>query len=145
MVNEIGSGEPYASLTAVLRRHLVPKLILSVIFVLSTVVPSQGQNLDLAQFGLGSFTPVVAELDGDPNTIEWIAWTQFGLWVINPTTLCKSIVTVETKDWGPGTFLLSYVQRIAGKDRLILIDIDTSDGSLPANVYDITSPCYPTK
>jgi hypothetical protein len=57
----------------------VRKLLLSVMFVLSSVLPSQGQNLDLAQFGLGPIAPVVAELDGDPNTIEWMAWTQFGL------------------------------------------------------------------
>ena len=121
------------------------KLLLSVMFVLSSVLPSQGQNLDLAQFGLGPIAPVVAELDGDPNTIEWMAWTQFGLWVINPTTFCKSIVTVDNKDWGPGKFFLAFVQRIAGQDRLVLIDIDNSDGRLPAGVYNISSPCYSAK
>ena len=121
------------------------KLLLSIVFVLSSVLPSQGQSLDLAQFGLGPISPVVAELDGDPNTIEWMAWTQFGLWVINPATLCKSIVLIDIEDEGPGRFYLSYMQRIAGKDRLVLIDIDNSDGSLPANVHNISSPCYPAK
>ena len=80
-----------------------------------------------------------------PGPIEWIAWTDFGLWVIDPTTLCKSIVTVNLGPPAPGTFYVSYVQRIAGKDRLVLIDIDKSDGYLPASVHNITSPCYPTK
>ncbi len=123
----------------------MPKLLLSIMFVLSSVLPSQGQTLDLAQFELGAIAPVVAELDGDPNTIEWIAWTQFGLWVINPATLCKSMVVLDLGNWVPGTFYLFYVQRIAGKDRLVLIDIDNSDGSLPANVHNIISPCYPAK
>ena len=123
----------------------MPKLLLSIMFVLSSVLPSQGQNLDLAQFGLGPIAPVVAELDGDPNTIEWMAWTQFGLWIINPATLCKSIVMVDIEDGVPGTFYVSYLQRIAGKDRLVMIDIDNSDGRLPANVHTIISPCYPAR
>jgi hypothetical protein len=144
-VKEIGSGEGYASLTADLKETTRASATAVCHFVLGFVLPAQGQNLDLAQFGLGPITPVVAELDGDPNPIEWIAWTQFALWVINPTTLCKSMVTVDTKDWGPGAFIVSYVQRIARKDRLVLSDIDTSDGSLPASVYNISSPCYPAK
>jgi len=119
--------------------------ILLFAFGVGVVAPSQAQSLDLAQFELGAIAPVVAELDGDPRTIEWIAWTDFGLWVIDPTTLCKSIVTVNLGPPAPGTFYVSYVQRIAGKDRLVLIDIDKSDGYLPASVHNITSPCYPMK
>ncbi len=121
------------------------KLLLSIMFVLVTALSAPGQTLDLAQFELGAIAPVVTELDGDPNTIEWIAWTQFGLWVINPATLCKSMVVLDLGNWVPGTFYLFYVQRIAGKDRLVLIDIDTSDGSLPASIHNIISPCYPAK
>ena len=65
--------------------------------------------------------------------------------MINAATLCQSIVLIDIEDEGPGRFYLSYMQRIAGKDRLVLIDIDNSDGSLPANVHNISSPCYPAK
>ena len=54
-------------------------------------------------------------------------------------------LTVNVGHPAPGTFYVSYVQRIAGKDWLVLIDIDKSDGYLPASVHNITSPCYPTK
>lgn len=119
--------------------------ILLFAFGVRVVAPSPAQSLDLAQFELGAIAPIVAELDDDPNTIEWIAWTDFGLWVIDPTTLCKSMVTVNLGHPAPRTFYVAYVQRIAGKDRLVLIDTDKSDGYLPASVHNITSPCYPTK
>jgi len=117
-------------------KHLTLTLVLLVSLPLTV-----SAQFNLADFGLGPFLPFVVELDGNPATTEWMAQTADNeLWVINPATMCKSKVKTKGKRL-PGFYFI-YLQRIYGLDRLVIIDIDPSDGQLPAYVQDIVSYCY---
>ena len=43
-----------------------------------------------------------------------------------------------------GTFYIASVQRIAGRDYVVYVDIDSSDGRLPIIAQKIESECYPS-
>ena len=43
-----------------------------------------------------------------------------------------------------GTFYIGTLQRIAGRDYMLYIDIDPSDGRLPIVAQKIESECYPS-
>jgi hypothetical protein len=119
---------------------------LPLLFLLALPVRSDAQSLDLAPFDLGPIIPFALEVDGDPKTIELGAITPLGLWVINPATYCKSLVTAPLtfeEATAPGSFYIATLQRIGGVDYLLYTDIDPSDGRLPLKAQRVTSECYP--
>jgi hypothetical protein len=119
-------------------------LALAVVLIVGETASAQG--IDLANFGLGPIAPFSLELDGNLETPEFGAINSLGLWVINPTTYCKSLVTAPIgfeESTRAGTFYIATVQRIAGRDHIVYIDIDSSDGRLPIIGQKIESECYP--
>ena len=124
----------------------LPPVVLALALVLVVGKTGSAQSIDLVRFGLGPIVPFSLELDGNPNTPEFGAITSLGLWVINPATYCKSLVTAPMgfeEATRAGTFYIATVQRIAGRDHMVYIDIDSSDGRLPIIGQKIESECYP--
>ena len=120
--------------------------VLALALVLIVCETAAAQGVDLANFGLGPIAPFSLELDGNPETPEFGAINSLGLWVINPATYCKSLVTAPMgleEATRAGTFYIATVQRIAGRDHVVYIDIDSSDGRLPIIGQKIESECYP--
>jgi hypothetical protein len=123
-----------------------PPFVLALVLVLVGSEKVAAQSIDLAQFGLGPIAPFSLELDGNPATPEFGAINPLGLWVINPATYCKSLVTAPMsfeEATAAGTFYLATVQRVAGRDYMLYIDIDPADGRLPIVAKKIDSECYP--
>ena len=124
-----------------------PPIVLALALVLAASERVAAQSIDLAHFGLGPIAPFSLELDGNPATPEFGAVNSLGLWVINPATYCRSLVTAPMafeEATAAGTFYIGTLQRIAGRDYMLYIDIDPSDGRLPIVAQKIESECYPS-
>lgn len=121
---------------------------LFVALLLSSVPASaQPRDFNLLVFGLGPIEPFPVELDGNPATIEWMtqATDAFGnVWwfVLNPNPVCASAAgTVRYKSGE--AHVVRNLRRIGDRDRMLVIDLDPSDGELPIFIEDIVSRCYP--